>query len=133
MSRKKSMICAALGSAFVSGIGMASIATAADNPFVTQPLERGYMVADAHGAAAKAGDGKCGGEGKCGSKHADKHCGAAMADENKDGKVSKEEFVKHHDGMFDHMDTNKDGFVDKDEMKKAREGKRSKMKDGACG
>jgi hypothetical protein len=43
-------------------------------------------------------------------------CGATMADINKDNKVSKEEFTKHHDVMFEHMDANKDGFINKSEM-----------------
>jgi hypothetical protein len=43
-------------------------------------------------------------------------CGVTMADINKDNKVSKEEFTKHHDVMFEDMDANKDGFIDKSEM-----------------
>ena len=39
-----------------------------------------------------------------------------MADNNKDNKVSTEEFTKHHDVMFEDMDANKDGFIDKSEM-----------------
>lgn len=39
-----------------------------------------------------------------------------MADINKDNKVSKEEFTKHRDVMFEDMDANKDGFIDKSEM-----------------
>ena len=45
-----------------------------------------------------------------------------MADINKDNKVSKEEFTKHHDVMFEHMDANKDGFINKSEMGGGRDG-----------
>ena len=37
-------------------------------------------------------------------------------DANKDGKISKDEFMKHHEQMFDKKDINKDGFIDKEEM-----------------
>lgn len=117
MSSKKSIISMAVGSAFAVTFGAASVVSAADNPFAMQSLDKAYMVADAH----KYGE-KKGGEGKCGEGR----CGAAMADANKDGKVTKEEYTTHHDAMFEHMDTNKDGVIDKDEMKQ-------KMKDGKCG
>lgn len=126
MSRKKSIISIAVGSAFAATLGAAPIASAADNPFTIQSLDKGYMVADAGYGGKKTGEGKCGGmkagEGKCGEGR----CGAAMADTNKDGKVSKEEFTKHHDAMFEHMDTNKDGFIDKSEMGKGEMAKKKK-------
>lgn len=54
-------------------------------------------------------------------KHSDGHhkqCSQkmSMVDLDKDGKVSKEEFTKHHEKMFDKIDTNKDGFLDESEM-----------------
>lgn len=129
MSKSKSIISAAVGSAFAATLGLAPIASAAENPFAIQTLEKGYMVAQAHTydedtktGEGKAGEGKCG-EGKCGEGK----CGAAMADTNKDGKISKEEWTKHHDLMFERMDSNKDGFIDKDEIEK------SKMKSGKSG
>ncbi|HVW63816.1 MAG TPA: hypothetical protein VHB01_02290 [Nitrosospira sp.] len=114
------MISIAIGSAFaaVSAVPMAS---AADNPFASQSLSKGYMVADAH-KHQKSGEGKCGGEGACGEGR----CGASMADANKDGKITKEEWTAHHNAMFEHMDANKDGTISKDEMK-------GKMSDGKCG
>jgi uncharacterized low-complexity protein len=123
MSNKKSVISLAVGSAFAATLGAAPIAFAADNPFAIQSLDKGYMVADAHGyGEKKAGEGKCGGmkagEGKCGAKASEGLCGATMADINKDGKVSKEEWTKHHDAMFEHLDANKDGFIDKAEIGK---------------
>jgi len=123
MSKRKSIISAAVGSAVAATLGFAPIASAAENPFAMQPMEKGYMVADAgkHGEK-KAGEGKCG-EGKCGEGK----CGAAMADTDKDGKITKEEWTKHHDLMFEQMDSNKDGAIDKDEMEKSR------MKGGKSG
>ena len=122
MSSNKTLVSVAVGTDFVATLGAASVAFAAENPFALQSLDKGYMVADHHEAKSKTmKEGKCG-EGKC---------GMAMADANKDGKVSLEEFNTHHAAMFTKMDTNKDGAIDKDEMKKAM----SAMKgmEGKCG
>lgn len=119
MSSKKILVSVAVGGAFAASLGVAPMATAAENPFALQSLDKGYMVADHHEGKPKAmQEGKCG-EGKC---------GMAMADINKDGKVSKEEAAKHQENMFAMMDANKDGFVDKDEMAKGM-----KAKEGKCG
>jgi uncharacterized low-complexity protein len=129
MANKKSIISIAVGSAFAATLGTAPIVSAADNPFAIQSLDRGYMVAQGYGEM-KAGEGKCGGmkggEGKCGAKASEGMCGVTMADINKDGKVSKEEFTKHHDTMFEYMDANKDGFIDKFEMGKGEMAKKKK-------
>ena len=63
------------------------------------------------GQAAGHGDAKSG-------DHHGHQCGHKMSavDLNKDGKISKEEFMKHHETMFDKKDTNKDGFLDDTEM-----------------
>ncbi|MEW5965378.1 MAG: hypothetical protein AB1720_00030, partial [Pseudomonadota bacterium] len=78
---KKTLIAAAVGTAFAAGMAAAPIATAAENPFALTGLSSGYQVADNHGAkpAAKPAEGKCG-EGKCGEgkakpKAADGKCG----------------------------------------------------------
>lgn len=42
------------------------------------------------------------------------------ADTNKDGKVSKAEFLAASDGRFDEMDFNKDGFIDKSDLEAHR-------------
>ncbi|WP_430230121.1 hypothetical protein [Nitrosomonas communis] len=110
MSKRKSIISVAAVSAFAVTVSIAPIASAADNPFSMQPMEKGYMVAE----APKNGDKKAG----------ENRYGAVMADTNKDGKVTKEEWDNHHDAMFEHMDANKDGVVDKDEMDKMKAEKR---------
>jgi len=55
----------------------------------------------------------------------------AMADTNKDGKVSQEEFNAHHAAKFTMMDSDKDGFIDKAEMAKGMEA--MKGHEGKCG
>jgi len=126
---KKPLITTAIGSAFVATMAAAPIASAAENPFALSGLTSGYQVASNHGA--KPAEGKCG-EGKCGgmNKASENKCGAAMMDANKDGKVSKEEFMKAHEAMFRKMDANKDGSIDKTEMEKMMDGK---CGEGKCG
>lgn len=83
MSRK-TLIAAAVGSAFAAGLTAAPAAMAAENPFALKSLSSGYQVADNH--APKPAEGKCGGkkeadmkakEGKCGNtaKMTDGKCG----------------------------------------------------------
>lgn len=112
MASKKTKIGMAVGSAFVAGVAMAPIVGAAENPFAAQSLDRGYMVADA------------GMQGKCGGmKSGAGKCGMSMMDANKDGKVSKEEFLKAHEEMFAAKDANKDGVLSGDELKPGMAGK----------
>lgn len=110
MRNKKSIISMAVGSAFAATLGTVPVASAADSPFTVQSLDKGYMLAYAdrvdpnkYGGGAKSGEGRC---------------GMSMVDANKDGKVSKEEFLKHHEAIFDRIDTNKDGAVDQPEADK---------------
>ncbi|GAA0792551.1 hypothetical protein [Marinobacterium sediminicola] len=70
MSKHTKPTIAAVGTAFLLGLGATSGAIAAENPFAAQPLSNGY----AQLAEAKCGEAKCGGdtapkadtEGKCG-------------------------------------------------------------------
>ncbi|HAJ93154.1 MAG TPA: hypothetical protein DCO71_11170, partial [Gammaproteobacteria bacterium] len=76
------------------------------------------------------------GEGKCGAgkdKGAEGKCGMGRMDSDGDGNVTREEFTKGHEAMFDKIDTNGDGVIDAAE----RAAQMSKMmgfkKDGKCG
>lgn len=126
---KKKSIGMAAGSAFVAGLAMAPMANAADNPFALKSLEGGYMLAQAPAQTpakapeAKCGMGKCGGAMMGAAKAGEARCGMGMMDANKDGKVSKDEFMKGHEAMFAARDANKDGVIDANEMKACMEGK----------
>jgi EF hand len=131
MKTKKCALTLALGSTFAAALAAAPALAATDNPFFAQSIGKGYMVAQ------KGMEGSCGGmkgkEGSCaGMKEG--QCGAAMMDANKDGKVSRGEFIMHHEGMFEHMDANKDGVLDDAEMARigGPAGGAKKM-EGMCG
>lgn len=49
-------------------------------------------------------------------KKGHKHSGMSGVDLDGDGKISKDEFFKHQETMFDKKDLNNDGFIDEDEM-----------------
>lgn len=114
MRNIKSKTSIVIGSVLATSLGTSPItfaadggSTAAGNPFTVRPLDSGYVLAYAdrvdpnkYGAIPKSGEGKC---------------GMSLADANKDGKVTKEEFVKHHEAMFDKIDANKDGSVNQAE------------------
>ncbi|MBN9133659.1 MAG: hypothetical protein J0H48_09905 [Nitrosospira multiformis] len=126
MPSKKSIISLALGSAFAATLGTASVASAGDNPFAAQFLQKGFMVADSHyddkggygDAGAGYGDRKdaYGGD----KKHGEGRCGMSMADSDNDGRVSREEHARHAEMMFNKADTNRDGYIDKDEASAMR-------------
>src|SRR4030065_1452304 len=52
--------------------------------------------------------------------HHENHCKHMMSevDLDKDGKISRREFMSHHGAKFDKKDINKDGFLDEAEMSK---------------
>ena len=113
MYNTKSRISAVIGSVLATGVGVSPVVFAADsevsskagNPFIMQSLNERYVVAYAdrvdpskYGAGAKSA--------------AEGNCGMSLADKNKDNKVTKEEFIKHHEAIFDKIDANKDGAVE---------------------
>ena len=76
-----------VGAAFVASALSAPVA-AAENPFATADLSKGYQLA---GNEGKCGEGKCGekeGEGKCGEKHGEGACGEKEEGEGKCGEGS---------------------------------------------
>ena len=123
MPSKKSIISLALGSAFAATLGTASVASAADNPFAAQSLQKGFMVAGHDDD--KGGYGDSGGYGDKKDAYGDKkygegRCGMSMADTDNDGRVSRDEHARHAEKMFDKMDANRDGYIDKDEASAMR-------------
>ena len=131
MPSKKSIISLALGSAFAATLGTASVASAADNPFAAQSLQKGFIVADNYddkGGYGDTGSGygdrkdTYGGDKNYGGdkKYGEGRCGMSMADTDNDGRVSREEHARHAEKMFDKADTNRDGYIDKDEASAMR-------------
>lgn len=128
MPSKKSLMSLALGSAFAVTLGATSAASAGDNPFAAQALDKGYMLAQGYDKSDDYGSKRDDygskrddyGEKKGYDKSGEGRCGMSMADTDKDGRVSREEHARHCDLMFDKMDTNKDGYIDKDEAAKMR-------------
>lgn len=112
MYNTKSRISAVIGSVLATGLSASPIVFAGDseadsktgNPFVMQSLNERYVVA----YADRVDPSKYG----AGAKPAEGNCGMSLADKNKDNKVTREEFIKHHEGIFDKIDANKDGAVD---------------------
>ena len=93
-----------------------SARTKPENQYYQIAEEIGYLLTQkGYGVITGGGPGIMEAANK-GAKSSEGLCGVTMADLNKDGKVSKEEFTKHHDAMFEHMDTNKDGFIERSEM-----------------
>lgn len=107
MCRKIIITYIAVGSIFSVTLGNTSISSAADSTFAPQPLNmKGHMLAYADMADPK----KYGGTKTGGGEY-----GMSLMDKNKDGKVSKEEFLKYNEAIFNKIDTNRDGSVDKNE------------------
>lgn len=131
--KAKSSLKLALGTTFVAGIALGTTQALAENPFSAEKLGSGYLqlAENKAGGEMKCGAGMCGGnmkkagEGKCGGAKSDE----CPADTDKDGKVTKDEFIKHHEKMFDEADANKDGSLDADERKALH----TKMGEGKCG
>lgn len=106
MRNKKTMISLAVGSVVAATLSAVSVVSAAESPFAAKSLDKGSMLA----YADKVDPSKYGG-----AKSGEGRCGMSIVDANKDGKVTKEEFLKHHEAIFDRIDANKDGAVDQPE------------------
>mgnify|MGYP000897014662 FL=1 len=103
MLHKRNLIAIAAGTVFLFTFGATTASTAAATKDSGHQHQSGQ--ATGHGDM-KSGD------------HHEHQCQHMMSsvDLNKDGKISKEEFIKHHEAKFEKKDTNKDGFLDETEM-----------------
>lgn len=104
MRHKRNLVSIAVAAVFLLA-GNATTVLAAD---ATQSSSHQHQSGQAAGHSH--GDAKSGVE----HGHQCEHMGPV--DTNKDGKISKEEFMKHHEAMFDKKDANKDGVIDQSEM-----------------
>ena len=128
MSKKSAIkpLTIALGAVFTVSLANTTITNAAENPFSIKSVSGGYIM---------LAEGKCG-EGKCGAsndKGAEGKCGMARMDADGDGKVTREEFMKGHEAMFDKIDTNGDGVIDSAERAAQMSKMMGFMKEGKCG
>lgn len=128
MLNKKIIIPSAI-STFILTAFSTTVISATDT-LLSSPSETpkiGYMFAYAdktkadedsphgsHGSHESHEDMKC-------DKKGHKHSGMSEIDLDGDGKISKEELLKHHEKMFDKKDLNNDGFIDKEEMQEMQE------------
>lgn len=124
----KTSLKLALGTTIAAGIALGAAQALADNPFSAKTLDSGYMqlAENKAGGEMKCGAGMCGGNAKKGAAKADAS-DTCPADTDKDGKVTKEEYLKHHESMFDAADANKDGSLDKTEQETLHTNMRAMM------
>jgi hypothetical protein len=59
-------------------------------------------------------------QGQAAARHAVAKQLLLLMDKNKDGKVSKQEWMSFMEAEFDRLDTNKDGYVDVKDLEKSQ-------------
>lgn len=107
MYNNKTIAFITLSSFFAIALSSTSLGIAADFSFTSQSHNmKKLMLAYADLAEQK----KSGGTKTGGGEY-----GMSLMDKNKDNKVSREEFIKYNEAIFDKIDANRDGSVDKDE------------------
>ena len=122
---KKTTITLALSTSMMAGLALGTVQAADSNPFAATKVDSGYLQL----AENKTTEMSCG-AGACGGAMKDAKGGSTLPpDADKDGKVTKEEFVTFHSQLFDKADANKDGILEAEEMKAMHQ----KMGEGMCG
>lgn len=113
MLHKKNLVSISVGTVFLLTVS-APTAFAADAAQESDHQHQGGQA-----AGHSHGDTKSGNQ----HEHQGHQCEHKMSsvDTDKDGKISKAEFMKHHEAMFDKKDTNKDGFLDDTERHRMME------------
>ena len=106
MSLKRNVLSAAVAATFLLAVSATAV-------FAADATQDGHQH---HGGQASGHSGHSHGDAKSGDQHGHQCEHMSAVDTNKDGKISKEEFMKHHEAMFDKKDVNKDGFIDQSEM-----------------
>ena len=117
-------VSVALGASLGLCLAQSVAAGTADNPFRSP---------GGSGDAVQVAQGKCG-EGKCGAgmmKRRGGKCGMQRMDSDGDGKVTRDEFMKGHEDMFELIDKNGDGVIDSSERDAHRQMMRNRK--GRCG
>ncbi|MCE7915182.1 MAG: calcium-binding protein [Nitrosomonas sp. PRO4] len=108
MLSTKNLVAIAVGTVFILTLNTPIV-------FATDTAKTGEHQSGQGGSHSHShSDGKSAGH----NHHSGHQCEHMMSsvDQNKDGKISKQEFLKHHEAKFDKKDTNKDGFLDEAEI-----------------
>ena len=118
MSNKTSVIATiavllfAAESSAVSAAGTANVSTAVEHSSNNSAMMLAYGASETDEKSKQGHGGNSSKDhGKCGNM-------MSRIDGDKDGKISKEEFLKYHEEKFKKKDLNNDGFIDEDEMQK---------------
>lgn len=107
MCNKRTIAYIASNSAFLLVLSSASVCFATNDFLTFQPQKKKEIIlAYADLAETKK---------PVGAKSGNGEYGISLMDRNKDSKVSKKEFLKYNEAIFDKIDTNHDGSVDKNE------------------
>ncbi|MBY0475971.1 MAG: calcium-binding protein [Nitrosomonas sp.] len=112
MHLKRNLLSIAIGAAFIVTQFVTPVIAADTAQDSSQQHQSGQHSGHSHSDTKSSGEYDHGHQ--CASK-------MSSVDTNKDGKISKEEFMKHHEAMFDKKDTNKDGFLDEAERRSMKE------------
>lgn len=118
MSNKTRVIATIAVLLFAAKTGALSAASAADDSAIVEHSPNNSTIILAYGSSEMEEKSKQGYGGDSGKDHG--KCGNMMSkiDSDKDGKISKKEFLNYHEDKFKRKDLNNDGFIDKDEMQK---------------